>query len=218
MEEKQQPDEKLDGSDSESEETKVKREEDMKKKLMEKWEKMEEEKALMVKKAKEEKQRLKRKRREEEESKLTKFQKLDPHFNPKLKHAKRTIKKLKTQNEAKKQKEDVPELEYGEESIERLQRLQKDAVSLILAHLPDDKSSFFKTLFDTELKLVVHKIRKDVLSYYNMGLINVSIKAIMYMAGISAEDCLEGVESIKKFTHILSDMCDIIQHEIERNK
>jgi len=198
-----------------------------KKVLLEKWEKMEAEKAKLLAEKRENKKQLKRKRREEEEEKLEKFQKLDPHFNPKLKHFRKRLKKLsgsaKDQEKKPEKVEEVPEkeeskLDFAEESVQRLNRLREEAVVMIKDHLPENKSSFLKKFFDVTLPHMVQQIKKEVLSYYNMGLINYSVKAIMYMTGINAEDCKEGIESIKKFTYILECMCEIIQEELNHRK
>ena len=196
----------------------------LKKRLQEKWDKMEAEKAANLKKALEEKKALKRKYRDDEEKKLAKFQKIDPHFNPKLRHAKRQIKKLKTspppppppQTEIKEDaSEEVPP--FRTETVEKLKQLQTDIVKLVKDHLPSEKSSEFMFL-NRSLKDIVELLQKDVISYYTMGLINFSVKAIMYMAGISASDCKEGIESVKLFTELLSAMCEVVVEEINHRK
>jgi len=221
MEEKKQPP-KASSSSSDSEDTEeyvyVDKTEEIKKKLQEKWDKMESEKAAQLKKAQEERKALKRKCREDEERKLEKFQKLDPHFNPKLRHAKRQIKKLKTcpppppPTEADALQE-VPPF-YRPEAVANLKRIKADIVKLVEDHLPSEKSREFKFI-DKSLKDMVDLLKKDVISYYSMGLINFSVKAIMYMAGISASDCKEGIESVKQFTELLSAMCEIIAEETD---
>jgi len=194
----------------------------LKKRLQEKWDKMEAEKAANLKKALEEKKALKRKYRDDEEKKLAKFQKIDPHFNSKLRHAKRQIKKLKTspppppQTERKEDaSEEVPP--FRTETVEKLKQLQTDIVKLVKDHLPSEKSSEFMFL-NRSLKDIVELLQKDVISYYTMGLINFSVKAIMYMAGISASDCKEGIESVKLFTELLSAMCEVVVEETNHRK
>jgi hypothetical protein len=218
MEEKKQKDssESEDTEEYELDKSDNKDAQELKKKLQEKWDKMEAEKAAILKKAQEEKKALKRKHREDEERKLAKFQKIDPHFNPKLRHAKRQIKKLKTSPppaESTADKEASKELPpfFRAEAVDKLKQIQTDIVKLVEDHLPNEKSEF--GFLNKSLKDIVEMLQKDVISYYSMGLINFSVKAIMYMAGISASDCKEGIESVKIFTELLSAMCEIVVEE-----
>lgn len=179
--------------------------------LKEKEKKLELEKRLL------EKKKRKREKRDEEEKRLAKFQKIDPHFNPKLKHAKRRVEKEKHLDNLNKSLPSYPVNDkFRKEAIDALTALKDDIMKLVREHLPKEKSAYIAKYFDIDLGQMVLFIQKEVLNYYNLGLINFSVKAIMYMCDIKPADCGFGIESIKRFTELLSTMCEIIDREIKR--
>lgn len=164
-----------------------------------------------------EKKKRKREKRDEEEKRLAKFQKVDPHFNPKLKHAKRRVEKEKHLDNLDKSIPSYPVHDtFSSEAVSRLKSLKDEIMKLVREHLPKEKSTYIAKYFDIDLGQMVAFIKKDVLNYYNLGLINFSVKAIMYMCDLRPTDCLNGIDSIKMFTELLSSICEIIDTEIKK--
>lgn len=182
--------------------------------------KKEEEKRVELEKRNQVKKNLKRKAREDEEKGLEKFQMYDPHFNPKLRHVKKKIEKEK--EKAKLEKPLAPPYDCSDFSEEGIQRINKLKVSIIELIKRDVKNEFNTTAitkyFDIDIDHIVGFIKKDVLTYYRMGLLSFSVRAILYMTGLTSSDCTRGVESVKDFTDLLHELCEVIDDELDKQK
>lgn len=218
-----------DSSDSEdtqeyySKEEAEKMNKDMEILLKKKWEAMEVEKAKILKERRNKKKAEKRKWRDEEEKRIDNFHKLDPHFNPKLKHNRKQFKKIKAdpdllEKKLEEEKEYVPDLHFSEASMQRMTKLKEEAISLIKQHLKDTKAELLKKFFDISIPHLVEKIKYNVMTFYRLGMIRSSIQMIMRWYDVRTLDLREGDYSINKFADVVEAMCEIIEEEAKNAK
>lgn len=162
-------------------------------------------------KEKEERKATKRKRRAEESGNLYPFEKNDPHFNPELKHAKRSIKKLKVDLISKnKEGEDEEEEEEKEKEIDNspLGIERRNMIEFLREHAPEEKFKELTKLFGISNEDLKFYINKYLMTFHRMGLVSQSIRFIMAKVQLSANDCKMGQKSVELFKERLTALCE----------